>query len=298
MSTVTAAELPPPHVDMLGLGPEDGGAVWLGRPIQGAPPRIGLHHRHAELEANLVLAGTGAYLMDGGRFSLDAGMLVWLPAGRDHCLVERSADWQMHILVWTPALLATLDPAHPLRGGETPPPRRLPQREQRLLSAQMLDIAAHQRTPGFPSGCLWLLHRLWAAWRQAPAAGPAAALHPAVARAAHLLAADGEMSTTELARRVGLGPDRLARLFRQQIGLALPDYRNRRRLDRAVESWSPGLSLMTLALGCGFGSYAQFHRVFVRHLGATPRDWAAAQEGGGGAPVPGRGRDRRHLSPP
>jgi AraC-like DNA-binding protein len=67
------------------------------------------------------------------------------------------------------------------------------------------------------------------------------------------------------------------------MGVSLVDYRNRLRIDRFFEaihrSGSTG-NLLDAALEAGFGSYAQFHRVYRKFVGATPRDiFSSGQRG-------------------
>jgi transcriptional regulator GlxA family with amidase domain len=52
------------------------------------------------------------------------------------------------------------------------------------------------------------------------------------------------------------------------------EYRNRLRLDRFESLLGQGpANLLDAALEAGFGSYAQFHRVFRARLHASPRDY-------------------------
>ena len=67
---------------------------------------------------------------------------------------------------------------------------------------------------------------------------------------------------------------RLARVFKAEMGMSLVEYRNRLRLDRFTALLDTGhRNLLEAALAAGFGSYAQFHRVFraLRHV--TPSDY-------------------------
>ncbi|MBA3709824.1 MAG: helix-turn-helix domain-containing protein, partial [Planctomycetes bacterium] len=78
----------------------------------------------------------------------------------------------------------------------------------------------------------------------------------------------------------GLSASRLSRLFKQQIGLALVDYRNRLRIERFLAApRMPEASLLDAALAAGFGSYPQFHRVFKRMMGCAPAAYERAQRG-------------------
>jgi AraC-like DNA-binding protein len=76
----------------------------------------------------------------------------------------------------------------------------------------------------------------------------------------------------ELARRSGLSPTRLSRLFKQQTGVALVDFRNRQRIERFLELYGTGQrrTMLDAALEAGFGSYPQFHRIFKRVMGRSP----------------------------
>jgi AraC-like DNA-binding protein len=74
-------------------------------------------------------------------------------------------------------------------------------------------------------------------------------------------------------------PRVLAKHFRDQVGVPLVDYRNRVRVERFLGFVERGGgNLLRAALDAGFGSYAQFHRVFRRTLGVTPREYLTGRE--------------------
>lgn len=99
-------------------------------------------------------------------------------------------------------------------------------------------------------------------------------VHATVRRALTALDADLTQTTEQLARVVGTSPGQLGRLFRQDMGESLVTYRNRRRIERFF-TLTDGSSenLLRAALAAGFGSYAQFHRVFRAFVGATPSEY-------------------------
>ena len=77
-----------------------------------------------------------------------------------------------------------------------------------------------------------------------------------------------------LARRFAVSPSKLSQAFTQQMGISLVEYRNRLRLERFLALVERGGgNLLQAALDAGFGSYAQFHRVFRAMLGATPKEY-------------------------
>jgi AraC-like DNA-binding protein len=95
-----------------------------------------------------------------------------------------------------------------------------------------------------------------------------------VRKALTVMDRDLSRGTDELAALVGTSPKQLVRLFRQDMGESLVAFRNRRRVERFF-ALTDGTSenLLQAALGAGFGSYAQFHRVFRAMLGASPSEY-------------------------
>jgi transcriptional regulator GlxA family with amidase domain len=89
-----------------------------------------------------------------------------------------------------------------------------------------------------------------------------------------MLAKDPAMGGKEIAAKLDISLSRLARVFKAEMGMSLVEYRNRLRLERFSVLLDRGrTNLLEAALAAGFGSYAQFHRVFraLRHM--TPRDY-------------------------
>jgi AraC-like DNA-binding protein len=100
-------------------------------------------------------------------------------------------------------------------------------------------------------------------------------VHPAVEKAAHILRTQPETgSMQQLAKVCGASASWLSRLFRQQVGVSLVGYRNQSRIERFFELYGEGRgrNLTQAAQEAGFGSYAQFHRVFKEALGYSPAE--------------------------
>jgi AraC-like DNA-binding protein len=256
-------------------------------------------HAHETLEINLVLRGTGHVLLEDRRYPLLPGHLIWLWPGQRHVPSDWSADMLLWIVEWQPASLARLKKA---RRRDSPPPgaihppfcRRLAapalQRVDGLLSA----LAALPRADAFNRGLDFALFALWDEFMAAAPVEDCAAFHPKLAAVLGLLG-DPEPALTQaqLARRVKMSPYYLSALFQKQTGLAIPAYRSRLRLQeffRRVHA-HPEFRLLQHALDSGFGSYAQFYRVFSAALGMTPRQW---RQNIPRAPVAG-GRKARSL---
>lgn len=237
-------------------------------------------HRHAELEVNLVVRGVASYLLGDRRYELTAGTLTWLFPGQDHVLVDQSADHELWWGVFRPSLVvrtATTEPARPLL--EDDPAghfsRRLDPRRVRRLAGLFHELRdAETRDDALVNaGLSYLLAFAWQAFLDSQDVVAGVDVHPAVEAVAHLLRADpdaGDLPT--LARRARLSPSHLSRLFKAQTGVSITRFRNQQRLQRFVLLYGSGRSTTTLAaaLEAGFGSYAQFYRVFREETGRNP----------------------------
>lgn len=235
-------------------------------------------HHHAELEFNLVTQGSGLYLLEQRKYEIRRGDLLWLFPAQEHVLVEQSADFEMWIGVLKPQAvqrIATDAGTEALRQQNPAGDfcRRLPQPALARLERMFSEIVVTTDRPGlFNAG---LAYAFLSAWRQFQQAAdvPVQDVHPAVEKAARLIRHESNLlSLDELADRAGLSAHRLSRLFKQQTGVALVDFRNRQRVEKFLEIYGTGQrrTMLDAALEAGFGSYAQFHRVFKRVTGRSP----------------------------
>jgi AraC-like DNA-binding protein len=252
-------------------------------------------HHHAELELNLVTRGHGTYLLRNRRFQIRRGDLLWLFPAQEHLLFEQTADFEMWIGVFKRRMVKrtatdtgerVLLQADP--GGEFC--RRLSERDVGWVEDLFGEIAASVDqlsllNAGLPYGLLY-------AWRcfQRSADVPVRDLHPAVERAAHLIRhsdVDHDLSLDELAHQAGLSATRLSRLFKEQTGFALVDFRNRQRVERFLDIYGTGQrrTMLDAALEAGFGSYPQFHRVFKRMTGFSPMQYRRHGEASRGSDI-------------
>ena len=80
-------------------------------------------------------------------------------------------------------------------------------------------------------------------------------------------------SGASLARELSISPGYLARSFKAEMGISLVEYRHRRLMARFFEAVERGqVNLLAAALDAGFSSYTQFHRVYRKMFGKSPRD--------------------------
>jgi len=90
------------------------------------------------------------------------------------------------------------------------------------------------------------------------------------------LGRDPSLSCDELARDLALSPHTLSRSFRRETNMSIVEFRNELRLARFLSYVdSEASSVADAAREAGFGSYAQFHRVFRARYRQSPRDYVS-----------------------
>jgi AraC-like DNA-binding protein/quercetin dioxygenase-like cupin family protein len=269
--------------EVLPLMPGYEGAVWSYTSGGHARRRS---HRHEELELNLVTAGTAKYLVGERRYDLARGTLIWLFPEQDHLLLDESRDYAMWIVVIRPALLRRVcrgmaarqllvgDPGEVLA-------RSLGPGQGSWISSLLADVfAAGADADRSNAGLSYAVLCAWAAFNRAETVALGLDVHPAVEKAARLLRDKSEPENLEvLAEQCGLSRSRLSRVFKQQAGVSLVEYRQRQCLERFLTIYGRGrrLNLLDAALLAGFGSYANFHRVFKRLMRQSPADYRRQQ---------------------
>jgi len=267
------------------------------------PPSLKSHH-HVELELNLVATGTVTYVAGGGRFTFGPGTLLWMFPEQEHQMVNRSNDAQYYVAVFKPDFIArschgkTYDGLkrkktvkgrilHTLLDSDT---FALLRRMMDLIMEKSIDPDVLNREAGFGVESDFryqhgdpdelnagLHHLLLLCWRFQQAGGiehRAIPLHPSISKAIKILGDDKSNETLKkLARQCGLSEAHFSRLFVRQVGVPLNRYRNSLRLARFWEHFrrSEQSTFLEAVYAAGFGSYAQFYKVFEGVYGQGPR---------------------------
>jgi AraC-like DNA-binding protein len=244
-------------------------------------------HHHEELEVNLVLTGKASYLFGRRRVPLLAGSMIWLFPRQEHVLVDWSGDFSMWVVVFRPELVKR-ETAHPVRRilrSADPGDifcRQIEARAAEVLAYAYQSIASEETDLEFTNAALgYAFVASWQAFQFSNESVPLSDVHPAVAKAVRLVSqADAPVPLPLLARQAGLSAPRLSRLFKRQIGISLTSFQQRKCLKRFLRAYRTGAryTLIEAALLAGFGSYAQFHRVFCRHMGMNPRAYRKSAE--------------------
>ncbi|MCD4824532.1 MAG: AraC family transcriptional regulator [Phycisphaerae bacterium] len=245
-------------------------------------------HRHDELEICMVLNGTGQYLLNDRSYELQPYSMVVLFPSQEHLLLDRSDDYEMWLAVFGRDLLGRTcrmsgstvllerDPAGAFCK------RLTPLQFQRLGDLCRELDAIHDEPDRFNAGLGYLLMECWQAYCDAENVLAGVALHPAVRKALRILAdSTGPDMLEDIAGAAGLSVSRLSRVFKQQVGLSMVAFRNRQRVERFLRIHRAGSqrTMIADALDAGFGSYAQFHRIFRQTTGKNPAAYFKRQKG-------------------
>ena len=85
---------------------------------------------------------------------------------------------------------------------------------------------------------------------------------------------DGDISLSQLALECGLSTRHFARAFQQSLGVPPHRYLLKRRVEHAKQLLERNtMSLLEIALACGFADQSHFTRVFRASIGLTPGAW-------------------------
>lgn len=237
-------------------------------------------HRHEELEVNLVTRGTAGYLLGNRKYELRLHSQVWLFPGQEHVLINPSVDYEMWIAVFKPRLIRHYCSSKPNRillqanpAGEFCRDVAAPWAKR--LSQFCSEVQAVQNdTARYNAGIAYILMSAWSIHCSTDSAVDSIGVHPSVKNAARLIRDGSDCDLKTLGREVGLSSWRLSRLFKEQTGVPLAEFRNRQRLQRFLDLYQNGeqYSLTEAALESGFGSYPQFHRVFRQAMNYPPAE--------------------------
>ncbi len=244
-------------------------------------------HRHTELEVNLVVQGTGSYLLEGYRYELRPNSLVWLFPEQNHILIDQSVDFQMWIGVFKPELVNRICTGPLNRELAEPSPKgnfckQLDLTRSRRLSGLLKELEdGREDTARFNAGLGYLLLLAWEAHLASNQLLISSVFHPAVKQAIQIIQhVNASIGVRELSDQVGLSSSRLSHLFKAQTGLSLVEFQNNHCLKRFLElqeAEGQSITMLDAALQAGFGSYPQFYRVFKRLLGNNPAQYFRQQ---------------------
>jgi len=213
-----------------------------------------------------VTGGSATFAMGERLFPVVRGDLLWWPPGQDHVLVDASDDFDLFVIgvtadFSTRILAGTL---HAVCVGPI---------QIRLPTLALAELEAICIAPGSASDVPAIECRVGDLWRQAHTLRRAAdAMHVVTRRTMVSLYQRPELGRLDIARLVRAYPTEISRNFHNDMGMTFSAFRSRLRVLRFIQAVDGGApSLLAAALGAGFGSYSQCHRIFQQTFACTPR---------------------------
>ena len=265
-------------------------------------------HHHKELEMNIIIKGSAEYILSDQIYELTPGNIVWLFPGQEHQLIKTDPNFEMYVVVFKEALFKntlSLDEKYNVLSEQNPEGsfcrrvslssiEKLERVCKSLCELNEKDIMApayyyagqafgfernseyyHSDPVLLNAGLSYLMTIGWHLFITEGAEEKEEVLNSSVQKATYLLQnfLEKDYSLTDLSIEIGISPSRLSRLFNEQIGLSIVDYKNKLKLDHLMDyiKKNPEYSLSEACYMVGFGSYSQFYKTFKQTFGISPK---------------------------
>ena len=243
------------------------------------------YHYHDFCKLLLLVSGSGGYMVEGRRYSLEPGDIVLIGS---HCVhrpeFESGAPYERVIIYISPEFLsrhsgAECDLAACFSGvpGHVLRPRKA-DREKLFALAELLERElsgeGYGRAVLGSAVLLQLLVEIARAFRSGVAAQPAPVI-PGSGRILEMLRyidahLAEDLTIDQLSEQFYISKYHMMRLFRQETGQSIHSYLSERRLLRARDLIRQGMNATDSCYLSGFRSYSSFTRAYGKRFGTTP----------------------------
>lgn len=266
-------------------------------------------HRHTELEMNIIIKGSAEYNLPNQRYKLTRGNIVWLFPGQEHKLSKIDSNFKMYVIVFKERLFQSTEfqeDKYKVLTEQNPPGSFC--RKISLSSIEKLEMICaslcelnskkevispayyyagqafgfkinseycHSDPVILNAGLSYLMTVGWHIFLTDGVNGNKEILDPSVEKAINLLKKfpEKEFSLLDLAMECGTSSSRLSRLFNEQLGESIVDYKNRLKLEQFLSCIdnNPTYNISEACYTVGFGSYSQFYKTFKQSFGISPK---------------------------
>lgn len=269
-------------------------------------------HRHKELEMNIIIKGSAEYILSNQRYKLSPGTIVWLFPGQEHQLSKTDPYFEMYVVVFKEKLfknILLLKEKYNVLSQQNPSGsfcrkvslssmeilERVCESLCQLNTKEVMSPAYYYAGQAFGfkknseylhsdpvilnAGLSYLMTIGWHLFITEGSEENKEVLSPCIEKAIHLLKTfpEKDFGLKELSLECGISASRLSRLFNEQMGLSLVDYKNKLKLEQLIE-WvkkHPDYSISEACYKAGFGSYSQFYKTFKHTFGISPKAYFA-----------------------
>lgn len=235
------------------------------RPVLGLKDDHGPHetgwHRHLRCQLLYAIRGVMTAHTRDGTWVVPPQQAVWLPAGIEHNVVA-TRGMAMRSLYLEPAVCHGM----PETCCVLPVPALL-----RELILRTMELGNDYGPGGAEARLVAVIPDELRRLHPEPLHLPLPA-DPRLAAVTDALIADpgDRRDLADWARQAGASERTLARLFQRETGMTFGAWRQRRRLQAAIERLAAGDAVTTVALDLGYESPSAFITMFRRTLGETP----------------------------
>jgi AraC-like DNA-binding protein len=226
-------------------------------------------HQHAVCQLIYGVRGVVVVSTQAAQWVVPATRAVWMPAGVEHSVravghvamrtlyirptAARGLPAQCAVVAVGPLLRELI-----LAAVQVVPPYGAASRDGRLMRLLLDEIVQMQSLPlSLPSTTDSRLRLIEEAIKRRP---------------------DDQSTEVQWARKLGVDPKTIHRLFLRETGLSFGRWRQQARLLRALELLAKGERVLDIALEVGYSSPTAFSTMFQRQFGCAPSAFFAQQE--------------------
>lgn len=229
-------------------------------------------HYHPTPEFYLVLNGICRILLNNTIHLMQRGTVIWLAPKQIHVICEQSFDFSFIICQLKNQFLKKFEN-----------PETLPQKTAFYkLSEQELSYLEHffstlppQKEAAYDIAMRYAADHLIRLFKQTTEPDQRL-LHPGIEKVVRFLMQEKQkVPLKELCRLAAMSPTHLQQMFKTQMDMTITDFRNHQQVRRFLTVYNTGkrFNLSEAVYQSGFGSYAQFYRIFSKITGYTPREY-------------------------
>ncbi|GMK42382.1 AraC family transcriptional regulator [Paenibacillus sp. CCS19] len=258
----------------------------------GVVPMFQRLHWHDGLEINCIKQGRGHYIINGRTYPFETGDILLIGSNDLHCAYESptTEGLLLQVISFDRSLFAgdhRYDPdllqAFRLMGSRYD--NLLGRNHPKAALLQQLCADMHteytEQTSHYPTMIRSYLLRFLieinrhCAVKQQAGPPPLQRHHEMIQIAVRMM--EERLAETwtlaSIAAQVQFSPSYFSAIFKELVGMAPMEYLIQLRLARAVELLnSTDRKIIDIALACGFHNLSNFNRLFMKHIGQSPKD--------------------------
>ena len=243
-------------------------------------------HFHTRFEISLITGGSGRYLTDKASYPLSAGDVMVFPSNEFHSVSEAGEEGLEFInLQFEPVYIQgkaydTLSEKHLnfcFSRSESFENRIEAERAVRIAELfSLMEQELREKTEEYPLAVKSYLNLIIIELirnHSYCAETDTTRIRDVIKVMKHIDAHISEpLTLSALAELGGMTPNYFSALFKRLNGISLWDYITSRRVEQSIRLITSGedLTLLEIALSCGFNHTAKFNKAFKKQTGVTP----------------------------